>query len=162
MAQTQTQTFACPDCSEAFPSFSKLKSHMYYAHGRTVSKAILYGAPRPKEETEWIRCPECGEDFQGETAYSKHRAEIRRAQERDRELAELQYQRRAQEAKLAREAERARYQAQVQQTTAPQPQRRGDDIDRRKKQSDEAMMQALFLVTGTAAWFLYRKFGAKK
>jgi len=156
------QTFSCPDCSESFPSFSQLKGHMYHSHGRTVSKATLYGAPRPKEETEWIRCPECGEEFRGETAYRKHLADIRRSRERDRELEELQYRRRAEEAKRAREAERARYEAQSQRMTAPQPPRRGDDIDRRKKQSDEAMMQALFLITGTATWFLYRKFGAKK
>jgi hypothetical protein len=46
--------------------------------------------------------------------------------------------------------------------TAPQPQRSGNDIDRRKKQSDEAMVQALFLITGGALWFAYKKFGAKK
>jgi uncharacterized C2H2 Zn-finger protein len=158
----KTQTFSCPNCSETFPSFSQLKGHMYHSHGRTVSKAILYGAPRPKEETEWIRCPECGENFQGETAYRKHRAEIRRAQERDRELEELRYQRQVEEAKRAREAERARYQAQLQQRTAPRPQSSADDIDRRKKQADDAMMQALALITGGALWFAYKKFGAKK
>lgn len=99
-----TQTFACPDCGEQHPSFSKLKSHMYYAHGRTVSKAILYGAPRPLAETEWFTCDHCGERFQGATAYGKHQREMRQYREQSRLADARMWERLAEQSRQEQEA----------------------------------------------------------
>ena len=88
------QTFSCPSCSEAFPSFKKLKSHMYHDHGRTVSKAILYGAPRPVAETKWFTCDHCGEKFRGRSNYDAHIRDMLQGAQARREAAERWEQRR--------------------------------------------------------------------
>ena len=88
------QTFSCPSCSEAFPSFNKLKSHMYHDHGRTVSKAILYGAPRPVAETKWFTCDHCGEKFRGRSNYDAHIRDMLQGAQARREAAERWEQRR--------------------------------------------------------------------
>jgi hypothetical protein len=98
-----TQTFACPDCGEQHPSFSKLKRHMYYVHGRTVSKAILYGAPRPLAETQWFTCDHCGERFQGATAYGKHQREMRQYQEQSRRDSDRMWARLAEQSRQEQE-----------------------------------------------------------
>lgn len=99
-----TQTFSCPECSSAFPSFSQLKSHMFHAHGRTVSKAILYGAARPAEETEWITCEHCGERFLGQRKFAAHLRELRRSGEASKE-AEERYQERERDLRRAQAEE---------------------------------------------------------
>ena len=98
-----TQTFACPDCSAEYDSFSKLKRHMYYVHGRTVSKAILYGAPRPLAETQWFTCDHCGERFQGATAYGKHQREMRQYQEQSRRDSDRMWARLAEQSRQEQE-----------------------------------------------------------
>ena len=105
------QTFSCPSCSEAFPSFNKLKSHMYHDHGRTVSKAILYGAPRPVAETKWFTCDHCGEKFRGRSNYDAHIRDMLQGAQARREAAERWEQRR-------RTASEARY-SPPQQQVAP-------------------------------------------
>ena len=88
------QTFSCPSCPEAFTSFTQLKSHMYHEHGRTVSKAILYGAPRPVAETKWFTCDHCGEKFRGRSNYDAHIRDMLQGAQARREASERWEQRR--------------------------------------------------------------------
>lgn len=108
-------TFSCPDCSEQYASFSMLKSHMYHSHGRTVSKAILYGAPRPLAETQWFTCDHCGERFQGATAYGKHMREMRQYQEQTRRDNDRMWDRLAEQSRQ----EQAEYDRLLQRSAPP-------------------------------------------
>jgi hypothetical protein len=94
------QTFSCPSCAEAFPSFTQLKSHMYHEHGRTVSKAILYGAPRPVAETKWFTCDHCGEKFRGRSNYDAHIRDMLQGAQARREAAERWEQRRREQQRV--------------------------------------------------------------
>ena len=156
------QTFSCPDCSEAFPSFSQLKGHIYHAHGRTVSKAILYGAARPEEETEWLTCDHCGESFLGQRKFAAHLRELRRSGEASKE-AEERYEHRERDLLRAQaEADQKMARKAVKGADRPMPVESRATVPKREMSVEAKVTNVVVLgLMGVGLYHLFNRAGSR-